>query len=109
MHAILNFAEYIIQTLLTLVVWVIIAYAIMSWLVSFNVINLRNRAVWQISRFLEGVARPILRPIQRLLPSFGGSDFSPVILFILIGGIQRYLVPALFGWLHSLVGYGPVV
>jgi len=109
MHAILNFAEYIIQTLLTLVVWVIIAYAIMSWLVSFNVINLRNRAVWQISRFLEGVARPILRPIQRLLPSFGGIDFSPIILFILIGGIQRYLVPALFGWLHSLVGYGPVV
>jgi YggT family protein len=109
MHAILNFAEYIIQALLSLVVWVIIAYAIMSWLVSFNVINLRNRAVWQISRFLESVARPILRPIQRLLPSFGGIDFSPIILFILIGGIQRYLVPALFGWLHSLVGYGPVV
>jgi len=109
MHAILNFAENIILSLLELVKWIVVAYALMSWLVSFNVINLRNRAVWQISRFLESVARPILWPIQRVLPTLGGIDFSPVILFLIIGGVKFYLVPALFGWLHSLVGYGPVV
>lgn len=104
MNAILDFAEYIVQGLLTLILWVVIAYAILSWLVAFNVVNLRNRAVWQISRFLEAVSRPLLRPFQRLLPSFGGMDFSPILLFLVIGGVQRYLVPAFFNWLHSLIG-----
>jgi len=104
MHAILDFAQYIVQGLLTLILWVVIAYAVLSWLVAFNVVNLRNRAVWQISRFLEAVARPRLRPFQRLLPNLGGMDFSPILLFLVIGGIQRFLVPALFGFLHSLVG-----
>ena len=106
MHAILNFAEYIIQALLSLAVWVIIAYAIVSWLISFNVVNLRNRAVYQISRVLEAVANPLLRPFRRLLPTMGGIDFSPIILFLVIGGAQRYLIPPLFAWLHGLVG-GP--
>ena len=104
MHAILDFAQYIVQGLLTLILWVVIAYAVLSWLVAFNVVNLRNRAVWQISRFLEAVARPLLRPFQRLLPNLGGMDFSPILLFLVIGGIQRFLVPAFFGFLHSLVG-----
>jgi YggT family protein len=108
MHAILNFAEYIIQGLLTLVLWTVIAYAILSWLVAFNVVNLRNRAVWQVSRFLEAVARPLLRPFQRLLPNMGGMDFSPILLFLVIGGVQRYLIPAFFNFLHGLVG-SPVI
>ena len=104
MHALLNFAEFIINALLTLIVWVIIAYAVLSWLVSFNVVNLRNRGVYQVSQFLETVSRPILRPFQRILPSMGGLDFSPIILFIVIEGAQRYLIPSLFAWLHALVG-----
>ena len=104
MHAILDFLEFIVQGLLSLMIWLIIAYAILSWLIVFNVVNLRNRGVWQISRFLEAVVRPMLRPIQRFLPSFGGLDFSPILLFLVIGGVQRYLVPALFSFLHGLVG-----
>ena len=104
MHAILDFAQYIIQGLLTLILWVVIAYAILSWLVAFNVVNMRNNAVWQISRFLEAVARPLLRPFQRILPNAGGMDFSPILLLLVIGGVQRYLIPAFFGFLHSLVG-----
>jgi YggT family protein len=103
MHAILFFAEYVIQGLLQLVLLVVIAYAILTWLVAFNVVNLRNRAVWRISRFLEAVSQPLLRPFQRLLPNVGGMDFSPILLFLVIGGVQRFLVPALFGFLHSLV------
>jgi YggT family protein len=108
MHAILNFIEYIVQGLLQLVLFAVIAYAILSWLVAFNVVNMRNTAVWQVSRFLESVTRPLLRPFQRLLPSMGGMDFSPILLFLVIGGVQRYLIPAFFGFLHSLVG-GPII
>lgn len=109
MDALLTFSEYVIQALLSLIIWIVVAYAILSWLVSFEIVNLRNRAVYNISRFLEAVANPVLRPIRRLLPNFGGIDISPIILFILIGGLQRILVPHLFAWLHQLAGGpGPV-
>jgi YggT family protein len=108
MDAILNFVEFIINALLTLIVWVIIAYAVLSWLVSFNVVNLRNRGVYQVSQFLERVSQPLLRPFQRILPTMGGLDFSPILLLIVIEGTQRYLIPPFFAWLHALVG-GPVV
>jgi YggT family protein len=106
--ALLNFSEYIIQALLSLIVWVVIAYAVLSWLIAFQVVNLRNPIVYRASRFLESVVNPMLAPFRRILPSFGGMDFSPIILFILIGGIQRYLIPPFFTWLHNLIG-GPGV
>ena len=109
MIAILNFIEYIVVNLLGLIEFVVIAYAILSWLVAFNVVNLRNNAVWQISRFLENVARPMLRPFQRILPNMGGMDFSPILLFLVIGGAQRYLIPALFDFLRGLFGGGATV
>ncbi len=109
MNAILDFAEYIIQGLLQLILFVVIVYAILSWLIAFNVVNLRNNAVWRISRFLEAVSLPLLRPFQRILPNLGGMDFSPILLFLVIGGVQRFLIPALFAWLHGLVGGGPAV
>jgi YggT family protein len=104
--ALLNFSEYIIQALLSLIVWVVIAYAVLSWLIAFQVVNLRNPLVYRASRFLEAVVTPMLAPFRRILPNFGGMDFSPIVLFILIGGIQRYLIPPFFAWLHGLVG-GP--
>jgi YggT family protein len=106
MIAILDFAEYIVQGLLQLILFVVVAYIILSWLVAFNVVNMRNRFVWQVSRFLEAVARPLLRPFQRLLPNLGGMDFSPILLFLVVGGVQRFLVPAFFGWLRGLFGGG---
>ena len=106
MDAILNFVEFVINALLTLIIWIIVAYAILSWLISFDIVNLRNRFVYRASHFLDSVARPILAPFRRLLPAMGGLDFSPIILFILIGGMQRYLIPPFFAWLHGLVGAG---
>jgi YggT family protein len=108
MNAILDFSEYIIQGLLSLIVWVVIAYAILSWLIAFNVVNMRNQGVWRISRFLDAVVRPLLRPFQRFLPNFGGMDFSPILLFLVVGGIQRFLVPAFFNFVHGLLG-APVI
>ncbi|HEY5072649.1 MAG TPA: YggT family protein [Caulobacteraceae bacterium] len=106
MDAILNFTEFVIQSLLTLIIWIVIAYAILSWLISFEIVNLRNRFVYRASRFLDGIATPLLRPFRRFLPNLGGLDFSPILLFIIIGGLQRYLIPPLFAWLHGLVGGG---
>jgi YggT family protein len=104
MNAILDFVQYLVDFALEVVIWIIIAYAVLSWLVAFNVVNMRNRFVYQATRVLDALARPLLAPFKRLLPTMGGMDFSPLILMVLVIGVERYLVPAFFGWLHGLVG-----
>jgi YggT family protein len=104
MNAILDFVQYLVDFALEVVIWIIIAYAVLSWLVAFNVVNIRNRFVYQATRVLDALARPLLAPFKRLLPTMGGMDFSPLILMVLVIGVERYLVPAFFGWLHGLVG-----
>lgn len=102
MAALINFVFFIVQALLGLLVFVLIANAILSWLVAFDVINLRNRVVYSIAHFLDSVTRPVLRPIQRILPSLGGVDLSPIIAILVIEGIRRILLPALQGTLLGL-------
>ena len=102
MVAILQFLYFIIHTAIQIAVFVVIAYAVISWLVAFNVINTRNRAVYQITRAFEAMAPPLLAPFQRFLPVPGGLDFSPIVFLILAEGIDRYLLPPFFNWLMSL-------
>jgi YggT family protein len=71
--------------------WVIVVTAVMSWLIAFNVVNVRHEFVRAIWTTLVGVTEPALRPIRRLLPRTGGVDISPVILFFIIVLIQLYL------------------
>jgi len=104
LNAILDFLQYLVDFALEVVIWIVIAYAVLSWLVAFNVVNMRNRFVYQATRVLDALARPLLAPFKRLLPTMGGMDFSPLILMVLVIGVERYLVPAFFGWLHGLVG-----
>lgn len=75
---------WLIDTVLGLYTWILIASAILSWLVAFNVVNTRNRVVYMIGDFLYRVTEPVLRPIRRILPNLGGIDISPVILILLI-------------------------
>ena len=89
----LGFLIYIVRGLLQLLLMVVFASAVLSWLVQFDVVNLRNRLVYDIARFLDAVTRPVLRPIQKIIPPLGGIDISPVILFLIIGGALRYLIP----------------
>jgi YggT family protein len=103
MIALIGFVFYIINALLGLLVWAIIISAILSWLVAFDVINLRNRFVYSVSRFLDAVTRPVLAPFQRIIPTLGGVDISPIIAILVIGGVQRYILPALHGALLNLV------
>ena len=89
----IHFVIFIVRGLLNFVLFVIVASAIMSWLVGFNVINMRNPFVYSVVRFLEAVSRPVLRPFQRLIPSLGGVDISPIIVILIISGALRYLIP----------------
>ncbi|MEM9878218.1 MAG: YggT family protein [Pseudomonadota bacterium] len=77
------------DALLSIYQYAIIASAILSWLIAFNVINTRNAFVYQITDFLYRVTEPALRQIRRFIPDLGGVDISPIILFLLIGFIAR--------------------
>ena len=85
---------------LQLYVWLLIASAIMSWLIAFNVVNTRNEVVRTIWNFLYQITEPVLRPIRNILPNLGGIDISPIILLLIIFFIQRviqlYLYPAVY-------------
>jgi YggT family protein len=103
MVAIVNFLFAVISALMTVVIWIIIANAIMSMLIAFDVINMRNRVVRQIVTFLDAMTRPILRPLRRVIPVFGGIDITSLILIIVLGAAQQYLLPALQEWVISLI------
>jgi YggT family protein len=89
MLELLQFISYV----LTMYMWVVIAMAIMSWLIAFNVVNTRNQVVHMIAELLYRVTEPVLRPIRNLLPNLGGIDVSPVILFLIIIFIQSVILP----------------
>ena len=77
--------------LLNLVWWVFLIMIIMSWLISFNVINTRNQFVASVWRILNQVTEPILRPIRRIIPPMGGLDLSPIIVFVIIFFLQSFI------------------
>ncbi|MFY9692899.1 MAG: YggT family protein [Xanthobacteraceae bacterium] len=81
----------VIDLALQLYVWIVIAMAIFSWLVAFNVVNTRNHVVAMIGDFLYRITEPALRPIRNFMPNLGGIDISPVILFLIIVFI-RYVI-----------------
>jgi YggT family protein len=82
----------IILLILDLYWWVVLAMIIMSWLISFNIINTRNQFVDMVWRFLLAVTEPVLKPIRRIMPKFSGLDISPIILFLIIFFVQRIIV-----------------
>ena len=87
MRAILD----IVLIVLDLYVWLLIASAILSWLIAFNVVNTRNQFVASVAEFLYRITEPVLGPIRRSLPSLGGLDISPIILILIIMFIQRVI------------------
>ena len=77
--------------LLTVLWWIIVIQAVLSWLVAFNVINTTNNFVRSFLGALERITDPLYRPIRRVLPDFGGIDFSPIVVLILIAIVDRLL------------------
>ena len=83
---------WLITTLITLYIWILIAAALLSWLIAFNVVNRHNPVVVAVADFLYRITEPALRPIRAFLPNLGGIDISPVILIIGLLFIQYTLV-----------------
>ena len=96
MRAILDIVLLVLQ----IYIWLLIAAAVLSWLIAFNVVNPRNQVVAVIGEFLFRITEPVLRPIRSFLPNLGGIDISPVILILIIFFIQnviiRYIYPNVF-------------
>jgi len=96
MRAILD----VVLIVLDLYVWLLIAAAVLSWLVAFNVVNSRNQFVAMVGDFLYRITEPVLRPIRNMLPNLGGIDISPVVLILIIILIKsiiiHYIYPVVF-------------
>ena len=85
----------IVHILLTVLWWFIIAQAVMSWLIAFNVINTHNQFVGQLWMVLDRITEPLYRPFRRIMPDFGGLDLTPMLVLIIIiildGPVLSYL------------------
>lgn len=85
----------IVHIILTVLWWFIIAQAVMSWLIAFNVINTHNDFVNQLWKVLDRITEPLYRPFRRIMPDFGGLDLTPMLVLILIiiidGPVLSYL------------------
>ncbi|WP_129793589.1 YggT family protein [Sphingosinicella sp. CPCC 101087] len=81
----------IVIMLLWVLSWIIIGQAILSWLVAFNVINTHNDFVRTLLQALDRITAPLYRPIRKILPDFGGLDFSPLVVLLIIWGLQTLL------------------
>ncbi len=84
----------ILDLLLRVVMWIIVGQIILSWLVAFNVINTSNNFVRSFLNALDRMTRPLYRPIRRILPDFGGLDFSPMVILLLIYVLRILLAGA---------------
>ena len=82
----------IVIIVLDLYVWLLIASAILSWLIAFNVVNTRNQFVASVAEFLYRITEPVLSPIRNFLPNLGGIDISPIILILIIMFIERVIM-----------------
>ena len=81
----------IADLLLSIVTWIIIVQVVLSWLFVFNVLNTSSQGVRTIAVAIDRLTAPLYRPIRRLLPDFGGIDFSPLVVLILIQVLQKLL------------------
>ena len=93
-----------IVLVIDLYIWVVIAGAILSWLIAFNVVNTANRFVYSVADMLYRVTEPALRPIRSILPNLGGIDISPVILILILLFIRDVV---LLGWVLPAVQPSP--
>ncbi len=96
----MNTVIQIVLYLLTLVWWIIVIQAVLSWLIAFNVINTQNDFVRQVWTTLDRLTDPIYRPIRKIMPDFGALDLSPIVVLI---GIQILDIA-----LRGQISYAPV-
>ena len=77
---VIGIARWVLQALNIFIV----VYAVTSWLIAFEVLNLRNRTVYAIVQTMERIIQPMLKPFRRIVPNMGGIDISPIFLLLAI-------------------------
>ena len=95
---------FLFYSAIQIIILVIIANAILSWLIAFDVINIRNPTVYRIMRALEAVTDPLLRPIRRFVPNLGGLDLSPIVLILLLQALKILVSRTIEGPLIAALG-----
>ena len=93
----MNSLILLIDKILSLVIWIVVIQAVLSWLIAFDVVNLRNRFVFSVHQTLGRLTEPMLRPIRRVLPDTGTIDISPVILILAVWFLRSLLVEVTLG------------
>jgi YggT family protein len=88
----MNAVLWLIDTLIDIYIWLLIAQAVLSWLLAFGIVNRHNQVVAMIGDMLWRLTEPALRPIRSVLPNLGGIDISPVILILLLVFLRRLLI-----------------
>ena len=90
----------LLDSIITIYLWIIITNAILSWLVAFNILNTQNRFVFSILDTTYKMTDPALNKIRRFIPTFGSIDISPVILILLLMFLRNLIfeifAPGLF-------------
>lgn len=87
----MNALFILIDSALSIYMWLLIVWVILSWLVGFNVINTHNRFVAMAMDFLYRITEPALRPFRRIIPDLGGIDVSPLLLILMIGFLRNLI------------------
>jgi YggT family protein len=88
---VMNAILQLVLTILDMYKYVIFAMVILSWLISFNVINLNNRFVYMLWDVVNKLTEPLLLPIRRFLPNLGGIDISPIVLLLAIFFLSNFI------------------
>lgn len=91
MHALF----WLLDTAISLYVWALIISAVLSLLLAFNILDTRNRFVWSVADFFYRVTEPVLRPIRRRLPNFGGVDLSPLVVILALQALRILLATSI--------------
>jgi YggT family protein len=86
----------LISTVIQIYIYILIASAVLSWLIAFNVVNTRNQFVAMLADTLYRLTEPALAPIRRILPNFGGLDLSPVVLILLLFFVRSLMYEIFF-------------
>ena len=90
----------LLDSIITIYLWIIIINAILSWLVAFNILNTQNRFVFSVLDVTYKLTDPALNKIRRFMPTFGSIDISPIILILLLMFLRNIIfeifVPSLF-------------
>ena len=82
----------LLDSLISLYLWCLFIFVILSWLINFGIVNTQNRFIYLLMDFLYKITEPALRPIRRFVPNFGGIDISPIILVLGLIFVRNLIV-----------------